>query len=179
MSGARKLPLPSRIMAVQYRVFDRMRHPQAYEVAAREGSGRDFEAFRGVRQALVVTFRRDGTPVPTPVNFGLSEDGTLIFRSEPHVAKVKRLARDPHVRVCPCNVRGKPLADVVEATARILPEPEVPRAYEVVAANWSLPVRAIEVGYDRIGVPMAYIEVVPGAPLGELGQTPAEHSAGA
>ena len=161
---AAKLPLPSRIMAAQYRVYDRMRHPRAFEIARERGAVPNFESLRGARQCLVVTFKRSGEPVPTPVNFGLSDDGRLYFRSEPHVAKIKRLARDPHVRVCACNLRGRPLGPLAEGTARVLPDSENERAHAVIDSNYRADMRVIERGYDRIGVPVVYIEVKPGAP---------------
>src|SRR3954447_20611988 len=99
----------SRLMDLQYKVYDRARHPRAFEVARAQGTASDFSALRGARQALVVTFKRSGEPVPTPVNFGLDDQGRLYFRCEPDVAKIRRLGRDPHVRVGPCNIRGKPL----------------------------------------------------------------------
>jgi uncharacterized protein len=160
MTSAR-LPLPSRIMAVQYRFNHLSRHPRAREAARERGTADDFEAFRGARQCLLVTFKHSGEPVPTPVNFGLSEDGRLYFRSEPHVAKIRRLRRDPHVRVCPCTFRGKPLGPLVEATARVLPESENERADSEIDANYRADMRLIERGYDRMGVPMAYVELVP------------------
>jgi PPOX class probable F420-dependent enzyme len=158
---SQKLPLPSRIMAAQYKVFHLIRHNGALEVAREEGTATDFDHFRGARQCLLVTFKRSGEPVPTPVNFGLSDDGTVYFRSEPHVAKMLRIRRDPHVRVCPCSVRGKPRGALVEATARVLPESEKQHAYDVIAANWDPPTKLIEHGYDRIGVPAVYVELAP------------------
>jgi len=160
---AGKLPLPSRIMAAQYELYDRMRHRRAFEVAQQQGTASDFNGFEGARQCLIVTFKRSGEPVPTPVNFGLSEDGKLYFRSEPHVPKIRRLQNNPHVRVCPCNVRGKPIGPLVEASARTLPEAENDRAYAIIDANYRPEVRLLERGYDRIGVPVAYVEVVPAA----------------
>jgi uncharacterized protein len=159
--ASRTLPWPSRLMALQYKVFNRMRHRQAFEVAHQEGEASSFDEFRGRRQCLLVSFRRDGEPVPTPVNFGLGDDGRLYFRSEPHVAKIARIRRDPHVRICPCNMRGKPTGPLVEGTARILASDEEPRAYAIVAANWRADMRIIEHGYDRIGVPAVYVEVAP------------------
>jgi PPOX class probable F420-dependent enzyme len=156
-----KLSLPSRIMAVQYKVFDRMRHPRAFEVAREQGTAQDFEGFRGARQALVVTFKRSGEPVPTPINFGLSDEGKLYFRSEPHVAKIRRLKRDSHVRLCPCNLRGKPLGRMVEARAEVLPEPENERCHAIVEANWRFDTKFIERTYDRFSVPEVYVEVTP------------------
>ena len=149
-------------MAVQYRIFDRMRHARAFEVAREEGTARDFEGFRNARQALVVTFKRSGEPVPTPINFGLSDD-KLYFRSEPHVAKIRRLKADPHVRLCPCNLRGKPLGPMVEARADVLPELENERCHGIVKANWRWDTKLLESIYDRIDVPEVYVEVTPAA----------------
>lgn len=150
-------------MALQYRVFNRLRHPRAFEVAREEGTAKDFEGFHGARQALVVTFRRSGEPVPTPINFALA-DGRLYFRSEPHVAKIRRIERDPHVRVCPCNLRGKPLGPLLEASARVLPESENKRCHAIVEANWRLDTKLLERTYDRIGVPAVYVELTPQGP---------------
>ena len=148
-------------MALQYKVNDGMRHRRAFEVAREHGTAHDFESFRGARQCLLVTFKRSGEPVPTPVNFGLSADGRLYFRSEPHVAKIRRLRRDHHVRVCPCSFRGKPRGPLVEASARVLPESENQRADEIIDSNYRRDMRLVERGYDRMGVRMAYVEVTP------------------
>ena len=69
---------------------------------------RGFEHLRGHKYCLLVTYKRSGEPVPTPVWFGLG-DGKLYVRSEAGVAKVRRIRNDPRVRVAPCTVRGKPL----------------------------------------------------------------------
>ena len=116
---------------------------------------------RDSRQGLVVTWKKSGEAVPSPVNIALSDDGNLYFRSEPHVAKIKRLARNPRVRVCACNMRGKPLGPPVDGTARVLPQSEHERAYSILEANWDRPTKLLERIYDRIGVPAAYVEVTP------------------
>jgi uncharacterized protein len=158
--SARDLGIPSRIMALQYKVFDAIRHPRALEIAAEPGIEADFSAFRTARQCLVVTFKRSGEPVPTPVNFGLSGDACrLYFRSEPQVAKIRRLERDPRVRLCPCDWRGKPLGPLVQGRARVLPPSQDDWARSIIASNWRPEVRLLELGYDLIGVPQVYIEV--------------------
>jgi PPOX class probable F420-dependent enzyme len=153
--------LIERIADLQYRVLDRARHPRAFEAAREQGTEPDFGVLRGARQCLVVTFRRSGAPVPTPVNFGLSEDGKLIFRSEPRSAKVRRIRRDPHVRVCACNIRGKPAGPVAEGRARVLPENE--HADSVLASNWTAGMKVLERGLDRLPIEMVYVEVEPAA----------------
>jgi uncharacterized protein len=153
----------TRLIDAQYRVYDRMRHNRAFEVARSPGSAADFDALRGARQALVVTFKRSGEPVPTPVNFGLDGEGRLYFRSERRVAKIRRIENDPHVRVGPCNFRGKPTGPLAEGRARVLSSGESDRAYAAIAANWGPGSRPYEKVADRYldDKTAAYVEVSP------------------
>jgi hypothetical protein len=57
------------------RVYDRMRDPAAFRVRAEDAVDGDFEALRGHKYAVVVTFRRSGEPVPSPVWLALDESG--------------------------------------------------------------------------------------------------------
>ena len=70
----------------------------------------------------LTTFKRDGTPVSTPV-WAVTDDGRrLLIWSAADTWKVKRIRRDPHVRVAGCDFHGTGHGDVVEATARLLPD---------------------------------------------------------
>jgi uncharacterized protein len=151
------------VVDLQYRLLDRMRHRRAFEVARHPGTAADFDGFDGARQCLVVTFKRSGEPVPTPVNFGLGS-GRLYFRSEPRSAKVKRIRHDPHVRVCPCDLRGKPTGPMVEGRARVLTGGEAGRADAALAGNWTKSMKALERALDRMPLEVAYIEVEPMEP---------------
>jgi PPOX class probable F420-dependent enzyme len=153
--------LVDRAADLQNRFLDRLRHRDAFSVARQEGTAADFSSLRGARQCLLISFRRSGEPVPSPVNFGLSPQGLVYFRCEPESAKVKRMRRDPHVRVCACSFRGKPLGPVVEGEARVLDETESERAHDIVAANWDLLNRIYEGAVDRMDTPIAYVEVRP------------------
>lgn len=62
------------------------------------------------------TYRRDGTPVQTPVWF-VQQEGVVYFRTMASSGKVKRLRRNPSVRVVPSDFRGNPLGEWIEATA--------------------------------------------------------------
>jgi hypothetical protein len=57
------------------------------------------------RYVLLTTFRRDGTPVPTPV-WVARLDGALGVWTAPEAGKVKRIRRDPAVLVATCDLRG-------------------------------------------------------------------------
>jgi PPOX class probable F420-dependent enzyme len=149
-----------RLANLQYRFYDWMRHKRAFELAAKPGAASDLEGFRDHHYCLVVTFKRSGEPVPTPVLFGAA-NGRLYFRTDADVSKVKRLGNDPHVRVGPCNWRGKPLGPLVEGTARVLPASENERAYAVLKANYTFGTRLFESLLDRLPIEIVYVEVVP------------------
>jgi hypothetical protein len=153
-------------VAVQNKVFDRLRHRHAFLAARRPGTESDLDAFRGARQCLVVTFKRSGEPIPSPVNFGMSDDGKLYFRSESDAAKLTRIRNNPHVRVCPCSLRGKPRGPSTEATARLLDATETPRAHAILSANWDAMSKIVEGTLDRAGVVSIYVEVTPAAGSG-------------
>src|SRR4051794_10000998 len=106
-----------RIARLQYRLFDRMRHREAFRVAGQPPTAADFEALEGHHYCLLASFRRSGEPVPTPMLFGL-RDGKLFLRTDATTAKVGRIRSDPQVLVGPCNSRGKPRGPLAPGTAR-------------------------------------------------------------
>src|SRR5207244_3993462 len=115
--GDAGMSLLTRLNDTQYRFLHAIRHPGELDVGRRPGTAKDFSALNGGRHVLIVTFRRSGEPIPTPVNFGLDGEGRVYFRSERRVPKIRRIENDPHVRVCPCNFRGKPTGPVTPYTA--------------------------------------------------------------
>jgi PPOX class probable F420-dependent enzyme len=82
----------------------------------------EMERFDGKYLSLT-SFRRDGTGVAIPVWF-VSDNGHLLVETDADSYKVKRIRRDAHVRVAPCDARGRLHGEPVDADARILPEDE-------------------------------------------------------
>jgi uncharacterized protein len=148
------------LTTLQYRFYDRVRHRDAFRAAGEPGTAPGFDGFDGAHYCLIVTFKRSGEAVPTPVLFGV-ENGKLYFRTEPDVAKVRRIRNEPHVRVGPCSWRGKPLGPLVEGTARVLPPVERDAAYAALRANYTFGQRMYESAIDRMPVELAYFEVAP------------------
>lgn len=68
------------------------------------------------------TYRMNGEPVRTPVWF-LEENGTLFVHTDDSTGKVKRIRRNPKVRVAPSYFRGKPKAEYIEARAELETNP--------------------------------------------------------
>jgi len=125
----------------------------------RTGSLQDIVA---CKRSLLVTYRRDGTPVPTPV-WAAAADGLLYVRTERAAGKVKRVRRDPRLLVAACTVRGKPLGASFEATARILPPELEPLAERTLARRYGFGRALFEWAMDRMRVDMGYLEITPGA----------------
>ena len=125
--------------------------------ATSDGSIRDI---RGCKRSLLVTFRRDGTPVPTPV-WAAEADGHLYVRTERTAGKVKRLRNNPSLLVAPCTVRGKPLGNPFEAVARMLSRAEEPVAERALATRYGLGRAIFEWAMDVMRVDMGYLEITP------------------
>ncbi|MEV0246957.1 PPOX class F420-dependent oxidoreductase [Nocardia sp. NPDC050712] len=68
---------------------------------------------------LLTTFRKDGSPVATPL-WAAAAEGKLYVWTVTDSWKVKRLRRNPAVTVQPCDVKGKPRGEVVQGTGRVL-----------------------------------------------------------
>ena len=74
--------------------------------------------FEGEKVISLETYRKNGEPVRTPVWF-LIEDGILYVHTDDSTGKVKRIRRNPKVRVAPSHFRGKPKSEYVEARAEL------------------------------------------------------------
>lgn len=114
------------------------------------------------KRALLVTYRRDGTPVPTPV-WAAAHDGRLYVRSERASGKLKRLRNDAFLLVAPCTVRGKPLGAPLEAVARVLAPEEECKAERALARRYGLGRSLFERAMDLLRVDMCFLEITPQA----------------
>jgi hypothetical protein len=114
------------------------------------------------KRALLVTYRRDGTPVPTPV-WAAPAEGLLYVRSERASGKVKRLRNDARLLVAPCTVRGKPLGMPFEASAKVLAREQEPRAERALARRYGIGRALFEGTMDAMRVDMCFLEITPGS----------------
>jgi PPOX class probable F420-dependent enzyme len=67
----------------------------------------------------LVTFRRTGEPVGTPVLF-VADGERLLVRTAHDAGKLKRLRHTSAVEVAPCDQRGRRLGPAISGRARIL-----------------------------------------------------------
>jgi hypothetical protein len=95
-------------------------------------------AFSDEKYMLFTTFRRDGTPVGTPVWVVKLDDSTVAFWTSSASGKAKRLAHTPRVTVQPCNARGVVKAGTTptEAMARLVSGSELDEIRAKVLAKY-------------------------------------------
>ncbi len=121
------------------------------------------------KHSLLVTYRRDGRDVPTPV-WAAPADGRLYVRTVRRSGKVSRLLREPHVLIAPCTARGRPLGAPFECSARVLGPEEEPLAERALSDAYGAARALFEWWVDRLRVDMCYLEITPG-PWGESGKS--------
>jgi len=95
-------------------------------------------ALSDAKYIRLTTFRRDGTPVATPVWVVKLDDDRIGFWTSSGSGKAKRLAHTARVTVAPSDARGrvKPGAETVDATARLVTGAELEEIRRRVIAKY-------------------------------------------
>ncbi|TDC74111.1 PPOX class F420-dependent oxidoreductase [Actinomadura sp. 7K507] len=81
------------------------------------------ESLKKQRTILLTTYRKDGTPVGTPVNVVVQGDHAY-FRTFDAAVKTKRMARNPEVEIAPSTFRGQVTGTASRGRVRLLTEDE-------------------------------------------------------
>lgn len=109
----------------------------------------------------LVTYRKDGTAVPTPV--WVSRDGDKLYVwTQADSGKVKRIRNRGHIMVAPCDARGRLQGEPVDAAARILDDPaEIARVQKLHQGKYGVVFRLFRAagGVFRRGKDYAGIEI--------------------
>jgi PPOX class probable F420-dependent enzyme len=79
----------------------------------------DLALLRSAKTILLTTYKRDGTPVATPVSIAFAGDRAF-FRSFDKAWKTKRLRNNPQVELAASTLRGTPTGPPVHARATLL-----------------------------------------------------------
>ncbi len=77
-----------------------------------------FDSLRRESYIDLVTYRKSGVPVHTPVWFA-EQDGKLYVMTRSDSGKFKRIRNNPRVEVAPSTVRGRRTGAGIAATAHI------------------------------------------------------------
>ena len=153
------MSLSERIAHASDRFYDRMRSSKAQHVAEAAPTG-SLADLRGRKYCVLVTYKKSGEPVPSPLWFGTG-NGKLYFQTGATSTKVKRIERNSQVRVAAATARGRPRSAPFLGTARVLSIDEAAEAERCLQANYGLGRRL----YTQLGehVASVYVEVTPTA----------------
>jgi uncharacterized protein len=102
------------------------------------------------RYLSVTSFKRDGTGVATPVWF-VADGARLLALTDLNSAKVRRMRRDPRVRVAPCRADGRLRGEPVPARVEVLTgTDDLDAVQRLLKARYKLSYRAVMLIY-RLG----------------------------
>jgi len=89
----------------------------------------------GQKYLSLATFRKNGTPVYTPVWFG-EENGKLYVMTRNDSGKYKRIRNNSRVKIAPCTVRGKITGPEFAARVRLLPAEDFAAAHRTIKRKY-------------------------------------------
>jgi PPOX class probable F420-dependent enzyme len=123
-----------------------------------------FGPLAGHKHCQLVTFRRNGAAMPTPVWFAV-HDGRLYVKTEDPSGKVRRIRNDPRVEVAPCTITGTIRGAAIGGRARLLAPHEVAVAERALRSRYGLGRRLFGLLVEPIfalrGLAPVYVEVTP------------------
>ena len=97
----------------------------------------DAETLAKSQYLSLTTFRRNGTPVATPVWLA-RQRSDLVVVTVRSSGKAKRLRNDSRVLLAPCDMRGRVGGDFVEGTARLQDDAETAVSIDLVRRRYGL-----------------------------------------
>lgn len=80
------------------------------------------------RYVSLTTFRRDGTPVATPV-WQITHGDTMWVWTGATTGKARRLRGNPVLTLAPCTARGQVTGDAVPARGQVVPVSDEPEMF--------------------------------------------------
>jgi uncharacterized protein len=96
----------------------------------------------GERYVSITSFRRDGTPVASPV-WVVAAAGRLYVWTGSETGKVKRIRNNPDVLLAACTARGVATGPAVKAHAAIVSADDRPDIWNLLIAKYRPQLRAL------------------------------------
>jgi hypothetical protein len=111
---------------------------------------------------LLTTYKRDGTPVATPVSVAF-DGGRAFFRSYDQAWKTRRLRRNPAVQAAPATLRGRPTGPAIRAHATLLDGERARLAARALGRrHWILQAILVPITHRMMGYRTLHYELIPG-----------------
>ena len=108
----------------------------------------DRTAVLTAQYVALTTYRRDGTPVTTPV-WAAAEGESLYLFSNAAAGKVKRLRNSSRAAIAPCTATGTITGAQLPAEAFNLTNDQMPKVWRLLTKKYGMAARLF-VAYDRM-----------------------------
>lgn len=119
------------------------------------------EPFVQQKNVLLTTYRRDGTPVGTPVHIAV-EGNRAFIRTWDTTWKLKRIRNNPEAEIAPSTIQGKTTGPAIHVHARVLRGDEAAYAGHLLARKYPILHGILIPLYHRLrGYKTMHIELTP------------------
>jgi uncharacterized protein len=94
----------------------------------------------------LVTYRKNGTPVSSPVWFAIDDQDRLVVYADGASGKIKRIRNSTTVTVAACTIKGKHVGPQMRATAELLPESQGAIVHKLLNKKYGWKKRLLSLG---------------------------------
>ena len=101
------------------------------------------------------TYKKDGTPVRTPVWFMIDGDIVYVVTRE-KTGKVKRLKNNQNIKIVPCSFKGKPESEWIKGIAQKVAGEEAEKAIKLRKKKYGFSARLTGLFSSQKGNPIVY-----------------------
>ena len=101
------------------------------------------------------TYKKDGTPVRTPVWFMIDSDIVYVVTRE-KTGKVKRLKNNQNIRIVPCSFKGKHESEWIKGIAQKVTGEEAEKAIKLRKKKYGFSARLTGLFSSQKGNPIVY-----------------------
>ena len=101
------------------------------------------------------TYKKDGTPVRTPVWF-MIDNGIIYVITREKTGKVKRLKNNQNIRIVPCSFTGESKSEWINGIAQKITGEEVEKAIKLRKKKYGFSARITGLFSSQKGNPIVY-----------------------
>ena len=101
------------------------------------------------------TYKKDGTPVRTPVWF-MIDNGIIYVMTREKTGKVKRLKNNQNIRIVPCSFTGESKSEWINGIAQKITGEEVEKAFKLRKKKYGFSARIAGLFSSQKGNPIVY-----------------------
>jgi len=122
--------------------------------------GNQLEQFLDQKYINLETYKKDGTPISTPVWFVIDKNLIYVITRD-STGKVKRLKHNQDVRIVPCSFKGQSKNEWVKGKAEIITGEEADKAIKLRKKKYGMFARLIGIFTSQKGNTVVYsIELI-------------------